>query len=105
MLVQVLRYVLPEVPIDTAEIVDLGARKWWFIRVGRDMPTHFAYWAAFREEFPDCDRLAQKYGAHVPHPRACPEFPTVEKLIQWFVEVTRLPSKASTLITLCARTR
>ena len=94
MLDRILTYVLPEVCVTSASIA--FGRDGYFIDVG-DLYSdeHATYWKAFREKFPNCDRVASKYGASI---LTCPEFPTIEDLLRWFAEVTRLPPSIKNLL-------
>ncbi len=79
MLAVVLSRAVPDVQVESAEIVKSPARAVCWIRVS---PNHDRYWRRFKEVYPYCLRLALKHGAEI-RLTACPEFCAREALINW----------------------
>jgi len=86
MLTTVLSWAVPDVYVESAEIVKSSARAVCWIRVS---PNHDRYWKRFKEVYPYCLCLAQECGAEI-RLTACPEFCAREALIDWLSDTLRL---------------
>lgn len=89
------------VPGTRVESARVSHVPWWDVRLYFIFvdPDHGGYWLQFKKRYPHWERVALKCGAKVIK-AACPEFDSVENLMNWLFDVLILPRGERNLLQL-----
>ena len=104
-LARLLERAIPGTHIESAALIKASSGLYW-IQVE---PEHYKYWSRFREARPRWVQVARTYkatGKSMMVDGFCPEFDTLENLLNWLFDVLELTQGERNLLSLlCERFR
>jgi len=98
-LAYILSQAVSEVRVDSVEVVESVRGRYWLLV----KPSHGYYWERFKRVYPQWKRVVCKYealGASLIPSGNCPEFTSLENLLDWLFDVLNVSKGERNLLQL-----
>ena len=99
LLAYILSQAVSEVRVDSVEVVESVVGRYWLLV----KPSHSCYWERFKRAYPQWKRVVCKYeasGASLIPSGNCPEFTSLENLLDWLFDVLNVSKGERNLLQL-----